>query len=256
MPRFAANLTMLFTELPFAARFDAAAAAGFGAVEFLFPYEHPAAETAAWARGAGVEIVLFNLPPGDWAAGERGVAALPGRERDFADGLGEALDYAAVLGVPRLHAMAAIGGDRATYVANLRAGAARCAAAGIDLLIEPLCRAAMPGYFLYDFDVARAIVADVGAANLRVQADLFHIAGEGGDVVSLLEAGLGDVGHVQVAAPGTRHEPDTPDCAVWFAALDRLGYAGWVGAEYRPRGITADGLGWYDRWRHGGAAPK
>ena len=249
MPRFAANLTMLFTELPFMARFDAAAAAGFGAVEFLFPYDHPAADVAAWARGAGVEVVLFNLPPGDWAAGERGLAALPGRMAEFGDGLGHALDYAAVLGVPRLHAMAGIGGDDTTYVDNLRGGAARCATAGVELLIEPLSGAAMPGYFLRDFNVARAIVAEVGMANLRVQADLFHIASEGGDVVALLETGLADIGHLQAAAPGARNEPDTPECDGWFAALDRLGYAGWVGCEYHPRGRTQDGLGWRDRWR-------
>ena len=249
MPKFAANLSMLFTELPFAARFDAAAAAGFAAVEFLFPYDDPAAEVAAWARGAGVEIVLFNLPPGDWAAGERGVTALRGRNANFADGVARALDYAAVLGVPRLHAMAGIGGDRATYVANLRSGAAACGAAGVDLLIEPISRGAMPGYFLYDFNVARAVVAEVGAANLRIQADLFHLDSEGGDVVAQLTAGLADIGHVQVAAPGTRHEPDTPACAAWFAALDALGYPGWVGAEYRPRGATVDGIGWHDRWR-------
>ena len=240
---------MLFTELPFAARFDAAAAAGFGAVEFLFPYDYRAADVAAWARAAGVEIVLFNLPPGDWAAGERGLAALPGREAQFADGVRQALDFAAVLGVPRLHAMAGTGGDHATYLANLRIAAAACAAADIDLLIEPIGRATMPGYFLRDFNVARAVVAAVDAANLRVQADLFHIAGEGGDVVALLKAGLADIGHVQVAAPGARHEPDTPECAGWFAALDALGYAGWVGCEYRPRGSTVDGLGWRDRWR-------
>ncbi len=249
MPRFAANLTLLFTELPFAARFDAAAAAGFRAVEFLFPYDHGAARVAGWARAAGVEIALFNLPPGDWVAGERGLAALPGRAAEFADGLARALDYAAALGVPRLHAMAGIGGDHPTFIANLQHAAAACATAGIDLLIEPISHAAMPGYFLHDFVAARAIVAEVGAANLRVQADLFHIDTEGGDVVALLRAGIADIGQAQVAAPGTRHEPDTPACKAWFAALDQLGYAGWVGAEYRPRGHTAEGLNWHDRWR-------
>ncbi len=249
MPKFAANLTMLFTEQPFAARFDAAAEAGFTAVEFLFPYDHDASDIAGWARAAGVEIVLFNLPPGDWAAGERGTTALPGREAEMRDGLARALDYAAVLGVRRLHAMAGIGGDRATYVANLGAAAAACATLGIQLMIEPISQGAMPGYFLREFIAARAVVAEVGAANMRIQADLFHISAEGGDVAALLVEGLADIGHVQVAAPGTRHEPDTPECLAWFATLDALGYANWVGAEYRPRGTTADGLGWHDRWR-------
>ena len=249
MLKFAANLSMLFTERPFPERFAAAAAAGFDAVEFLFPYDHDAAEIAAWAQAARVEIVQFNLPPGDWAAGERGLAALPGREAEFASGVARALGYAAELEVPRLHAMARIGGDHATYVANLRRAAAECAAAGIDLLIEPIGRATMPGYFLHDFGVARTVVAEAGAASLRVQADLFHIAGEGGDVAALLAAGIADVGHVQVAASGTRHEPDTPECAAWFTHLDAVGYTGWIGCEYHPRGRTEDGLGWRDRWR-------
>ena len=187
--------------------------------------------------------MLFNAPPGDWAAGERGLAALPGRDAECANGIARALDYAAVLGCSRVHVMAGIGGKRATYVANLQRAVA--AAMGVTLLIEPIGSATMPGYHLHDFADARRVAAQV--PGLRVQADLFHIDSEGGDVAALLQASLTDVGHVQVAAPGDRGEPDTAQCARWFATLDRLGYDGWVGCEYRPRGRTEDGLGWLPR---------
>lgn len=242
MPKFAANLSWLFTELPFAARFDAAAAAGFAAVEFLFPYDHAPAAVSGWARGAGVEVVLFNTPPWNGDGGERGLAALPGREAEFADSIERALDYAAVLGCTRLHAMAGMGGARAAYVDNLRSASARAASAGVTLLIEPIGAATMPGYHLRRIADAHAVVAQV--PGLRIQADLFHIDGEGDDTVAALQTSLADIGHVQVAAPGDRGEPDTPACARWFAVLDALGYDGWVGCEYRPRGATTDGLGW------------
>ena len=249
MPRFAANLSWLFTDRPFAQRFDAAAAAGFVAVEFLFPYDHPARDVAGWARGAGVEVVLFNTPPGDWDAGERGIGALPGREAEFADGIARALDYADVLACRRIHAMAGIGGTRSTYVANLQRAAAACDTAGAMLLIEPIGRATMPGYHLHDFDDALGVVRQV--AGLRIQADLFHIDSEGDNVAKLLATGLATIGHVQVAAPGDRGEPDTPDCAHWFERLDAHGYAGWVGCEYRPRRGTEEGLGWLRRRQTG-----
>lgn len=243
MPRFAANLSMLFTEVAFLDRFARAAAAGFEAVEFLFPYDWPPDNVRDAANAAGVEVVLFNLPAGDWAAGDRGLAAQPGRAAEFIAGVDLAMVYARALGCPRLHAMAGIGGDRATYVANLRDAARALARDGIELMIEPISRAAMPGYFLHGFDAARAVLAEVGAPNLRVQADLFHMGVEGLDVAAALRAGIADIGHVQVASVPGRHEPDAAAFAL-FELLDEIGYAGWVGCEYRPLGPTEAGLEW------------
>lgn len=249
MPRFAANLSWLFLEHPFLDRFAAAAGAGFAGVEFLFPYDFAPEAVRAAAAGAGVEIVLFNLPPGDWAAGERGLAALPGREAEFAASIGVARAYAAALGCPRLHVMAGIGGARATYISNLRRAVAGLP--GLDVLVEPINRRDMPGYHLASFEDARALSARTGA---RVQADLYHMQIEGGDLTTRLTAGLtaglADIGHVQVAGVPGRDEPDRGeiDCHRLFALLDELGYAGWVGAEYRPAGRTADGLGWLRRY--------
>jgi hydroxypyruvate isomerase len=251
MPRFAANLSMLFTELPFLERFAAARAAGFRGVEFLFPYDWPADVVAEAAGRAGVEVVLFNLPPGDWAASERGLAALPGREAEFTRSVGEALDYARALGCARLHAMAGVGaGDAATYAANLRLAAGSLAADGITLLIEPINRRDMPGYHLADLATARAVLAEVAAPNLRLQADLYHLQIVGGDLSVRLTEAFSEIGHVQVAGVPERHEPDSGElaCAHLFALLDRLGYAGWIGCEYRPRAGTVAGLGWLKPW--------
>ena len=251
MPRLAANLTTMFTEAPFLDRFAGAAAAGFAGVEFLFPYEHPAGAIADRLRGARLETVLFNLPPGDWAGGERGLAALAGREEEFRRSLEVAIGYARMLGVPRLHAMAGLeadGADRATYVGNLRHAAARLAAHGLTLLIEPINRRDMPGYLLHRWDDAVAIQDEVGAPNLLLQADLYHLQIVGGDLARTLERDIGRVGHVQIAGVPDRHEPDTGevDFPYLLRLLDRLGYDGWVGCEYRPRGRTQDGLGWRD----------
>lgn len=251
MPRFAANLTMLFGEVPFPARFAAAAAAGFRAVEFLFPYDNPPGDIAGWLRDAGLECALFNLPPGDWAAGERGIAALPGREDEFRRSVETALGYARALGVRRVHAMAGLtdGADRATYVANLRRAAVALAAEGLELLIEPISPTGIPGYFLNEWAEARAIAAEVAAPNLRLQADLFHLAMLGEDVCGLLRRDSALIGHIQVAGVPERHEPDRADldCARIFSLLDEIGYQGWVGCEYRPLGRTEDGLGWVMR---------
>ena len=250
MPRFAANLTTLFTEVPFLDRFAAASAAGFGAVEFLFPYENPPAQVAEGLRRVGLDCVLFNLPPGDWAGGERGIAALPGREEAFRRTVALALDYALALDAPRLHAMAGAGAtNRDVYVANLRFAADALAADGRELLIEPINGRDMPGYFLQDWEQACAIQDAVDRPNLRLQADLYHLQIIGGDLTRLLERDMGRIGHVQIAGVPERHEPDGGEVHYphLFEALDRLGYTGWIGCEYHPRGRTEDGLGWLPR---------
>ena len=257
MPRFAANLSMMYQEHAFLDRFAAAAADGFRAVEFLFPYAHPAAEVAARLRGAGLANVLFNLPPGDWDAGERGMAAIPGREAEFAASIGKALDYAAALDCPRLHVMAGIpapGADRAacraTYVANLRRAAAEAAKAGRDVLIEPINTRDIPGYFLNRQDEAHRIREEVGAPNLKVQLDLYHCQIVEGDLAAKLRRDIAHVGHIQVAGVPERHEPDRGEVnfPFLFDLVDELGYRGWIGCEYRPRAGSTAGLGWVRRW--------
>lgn len=262
MPRFAANLSLMYGEHDFLDRFGAAAADGFDAVEFLFPYEHAPEDIAAALRRHGLVQALFNLPPGDLAAGERGLAALPGREEEFAASLERALPYAQATGCHRLHVMAGIaapGADRAAmraaYVANLRRAAARVAPLGLTLLIEPINTRDMPGYFLNLQAEAHAVAAEVGATNLAVQMDLYHCQVMEGDLAAKLRAYLGGagsrVGHLQIAGVPDRHEPDDGEVnhPFLFALLDALGYAGFVGCEYRPRAGTSAGLGWLRRWR-------
>jgi hydroxypyruvate isomerase len=258
MPRFAANLSMMYQEFGFLDRFAAAAADGFKAVEFLFPYAFPKEEVAKRLRDAGLENVLFNLPPGDWEAGERGMAAIPGREREFAASIDKALDYAAALGCPRLHVMAGIPHAsldretcRATYVANLRLAAAMAAKAGRDVLIEPINTRDIPGYFLNRQDDAQAIRAEIGAPNLKVQFDLYHCQIVEGDLAMKLKRDIAHVGHMQIAGVPERHEPDLGEVnyPYLFEVIDRLGYAGWIGCEYRPRNGTRAGLGWFAPYR-------
>ncbi|WP_019903878.1 2-oxo-tetronate isomerase [Methylobacterium sp. 77] len=256
MPRFAANLTLLFTEHAFLDRFEAAARAGFTAVEMLFPYDHPPAAIARRLAASGLDLVLFNMPPGDWAAGERGLAALPGRFDAVAEGIETALAYALATGCPRLHMMAGIAEWRDAramdaYRRSLLHAAGRLAEHGLDLLIEPINRRSMPGYFLDDVDAAAALVAALraeGATNLKLQFDVFHCQILHGDVTTRLAHLLPLIGHVQIASVPARHEPGTGEVndAFVFAELDRLGYAGSVGCEYNPRGATGDGLGWLD----------
>ena len=261
MPRFAANLSLMYTEVPFLERFAAAAADGFDAVEYLFPYEFDADEIARRLRDHGLTQALFNLPPGNQAIGERGMACLPGREAEFATNLETALRYAEATGCQRLHAMAGVmpeGADRAqrarlhaTYVANLRQAAARVAPLGITLLIEPLNGRDAPGYFLTTQQQAHDVVAEVGAPNLRVQMDFYHCQISEGDLTRRLERHLPGVGHIQIAGVPDRHEPDDGEInhPHLFQRLDELGYAGFVGCEYRPRAGTSAGLGWLRRWR-------
>jgi hydroxypyruvate isomerase len=258
MPRFAANLSMMFTEVPFLERFGRAAAAGFDGVEFLFPYEHPKEVIAAELRRHGLTQALFNLPPGDFAAGERGLASLPGREAEFERGLATALDYAAALGCRTLHCMAGLLPDEGMraererlYVANLRRAARACAAAGVTLVIEPINTRDIPGYLISYQRDGRRIIEAVGEPNLRLQLDLYHCQIMEGDLARHVEAFADVTAHVQIAGVPERHEPDVGEIAYpyLFALLDRIGYAGWVGCEYRPRAATEAGLGWLAPYR-------
>ena len=269
MPRFAANLSLMYTELPFLDRFEAAARDGFQAVEFLFPYAVSKLELAARLRDNGLQQVLFNAPPGSVAQalrGEfqdplaRGSACLPGRESDFQAGVLLALEYAVALACPRIHVMAGLVPgdlDRAqvlpTYVTNLRWAAEQAAQAGVDVLIEPINTRDVPRYLLNRQDEAHAIVAEVGAPNLKVQMDLYHCQIVEGDVAMKLRQYLptGRVGHMQIAGVPERHEPDIGEVnyPYLFSVIDELGYDGWLGCEYRPKhggepGGTARGLGW------------
>ena len=280
MPRFAANLSLLYTELPFLDRFEAAARDGFEAVEYLFPYAFDLAELLARLKANGLQQVLFNAPPGGtdapgidaaWAAGARGTASVPGREAEFRAGVELALRYADALDCPRIHCMAgllsesAAGADqesaaRSVYVSNLRWAATEAAKSGRTILIEPINPRDMPRFFLNRQDDAHAVVQEVGAPNLQVQMDLYHCQIVEGDVAMKLRQYLptGRVGHLQIAGVPERHEPDVGElnCAYLFEVIDEVaaqcGWQGWVGCEYRPRlgaepGGTSRGLGWRPR---------
>lgn len=267
MPRFAANLSMLYPELDFLDRFEAAARDGFQAVEYLFPYEFEARELAARLREHGLRQVLFNGPPGDWTGGERGLACLPGREREFHDGIERALDYADALDCPRIHVMAGLlpadvdrASAEAVYVDNLRRAAETARAAGRDLLIEPINPRDIPGFFLNHQAQAHRIVEAVGAPNLQVQMDLYHCQIVEGDVAMKIRQYLptGRVGHLQIAGVPERHEPDRGELnyPYLFDVIDEVsaqcGWDGWIGCEYRPRrgavtGGTSAGLSWLPR---------
>ena len=258
MPRFCANLTMMFGELPFLDRFAAASRAGFKAVEFLFPYDHPAADVKARLDDNGLEQILFNMPPGDWAAGERGLASLPGRSAEFQDGVKKALDYAAVFGTKRLHCMAGLlpaGASPVTaaslYAANLAWTCELTKAAGIMVVIEPINHRDMPGFFLNTTGQAAAVVDAIGRDRLSVLFDIYHCQVTEGDVTSRMAKLMPVIGHVQIADVPARNEPGTGELN-WdyiFPRLDALGYEGWVGCEYRPAGDTVAGLGWLEHAR-------
>jgi hydroxypyruvate isomerase len=264
MPRFAANLSMMYTEVPFLDRFAAAARDGFDAVEYLFPYEHAPRDIAARLQDHGLTQALFNLPPGDWAAGERGMACHPGREAEFAAALEQALPYIEATGCQRVHAMAGlipVGSEapahHATYVANLRHAAKRLAPLGVSLLIEPINSRDMPGYHLNLQQHAHDVLADVGAPNLKVQMDFYHCQIMEGDLSKRLQKHFAGVGHIQIAGVPDRHEPDEGEVNFphLFNLLDALGFEGFVGCEYRPRAGTSDGLGWLRRYQSSQKAP-
>ena len=257
MPKFAANLSMLFTEVPFLDRFAAAKAAGFDAVEYLFPYDFPASEIRARLDEHALTQALFNMPPGDWAAGERGIASLPDRVEEFRAGVGTALEYAQVLDCPKIHAMAGIPADRddpacvETYVANLQYAGDQAAQAGRIVCIEPINGYNMPGYFLHSVAQALPLLERIGRDNVRLQLDLYHAQLTDGDITHLIHATIDRVGHVQLASVPERHEPDTGELYYPYvlAELDKAGYDGWVGCEYNPAGDTAAGLGWLADYR-------
>jgi hydroxypyruvate isomerase len=262
MPRFAANISTMFTDRPFAERIQAAAAAGFSAVECQFPYEVPAGELERRLAEAGVELILLNTPPGDFAAGERGLAGLPGREAEFSSGLERALAYAAALGCPQIHVMAGVRPAGAakeacleTFKANLRAAAEACARAGRVALIEPINTRDIPGYLLNTPAEGAALIAEIGADSLWLQFDFYHAQIMAGDLAKSFERHLPVIGHVQIAGVPERHEPDTGEVnyPYLFDLIDRLGYAGWVGCEYFPAAGAEEGLSWAYRY---GIAPK
>ena len=269
MPRFAANLSTMYQEHAFVDRFAAAAADGFTAVEYLFPYDDSAAALRRRLDEHGLEQVLFNAPPGDWAAGERGLAAIPGRERELRAGVDRAIEYAVALGCPRFHLMAgalpasvlgdpaALAEHWAAYERNVGWAAQRAAAAGVGILVEPINPRDLPGYLITHQQQAHELVQRIGAPNLQVQLDLYHCQIVEGDVTTRLREGIasGRVGHVQIASVPGRHEPDEGELAYphVFAELDAAGYAGWVGCEYRPRAATSAGLGWFAAYRGVGA---
>jgi len=254
MPRFAANLSMMFNEVPFLDRFALAAKAGFKGVEFLFPYEHPAAEIAARLKDSGLQQVLFNAPAGDFAKGERGMAAIPGKQAAFRDSIKLALEYAAALSCPRLHIMAGLKPEgvahdtlTAVYGANLAYAAEECAKAGVKPIIEPINHRDILGFFLNTTDQAAAIIAAIGPEKLGMQFDLYHCQITEGDVVKRVEKHLPLIAHMQVADTPGRNEPGTGEVN-WpfvFKTIDALGFRGWIGCEYRPAGETLAGLSWF-----------
>ena len=258
MPRFAANLSMLYPQHEFLDRFAAAAADGFEAVEFLFPYDYSANELKQRLSDNGLVQALFNAPPGDWAAGERGIATLPGREDEFRSGFDRALEYAAVLGNTRVHVMAgllAAESDRArhhgVYLQNLAYAADQAGNAGITVLLEPINTRDMPGFFLNRQDQAQAICKEVGATNLKVQFDCYHCQIVEGDLATTLRRDFDCIGHIQIAGVPDRHEPDQGEVnyPYLFELMDHLGYDGWVGCEYRPKADTSMGLQWLRDWK-------
>jgi hydroxypyruvate isomerase len=253
MPKFAANLTMLFNELPFLDRFEAAARAGFRGVEFLFPYAFDAAQIADRLQRNRLELVLHNLPAGNWEAGERGIACHPDRVAEFQDGVGTAVRYAKALGVTQLNCLAGIVPPgvpwekaQQTFVANLSFAGARLKAEGIRLLIEPINTFDIPGFFLSRTQQALDAIKASGSDNVFVQYDIYHMQRMEGELATTIKANLASIAHLQLADNPGRNEPGTGEInyAFLFRWLDQIGYAGWIGCEYKPKAGTEAGLGW------------
>ena len=256
MPKFAANLTMLFNEVPFLDRFESAAKAGFKAVEFLFPYAYPVEEIRQRLDANGLQLVLHNLPAGDWDAGERGIACHPDRVSEFRDGVGKAIAYATALGVKQVNCLAGkapagVSEDvlRQTFVDNLRFAAAELKKAGLRLLIEPINTFDIPGFYLNRTVQAVQILDEVGADNAFVQYDIYHAQRMEGELAATAQKYLSRIGHVQLADNPGRNEPGTGEInyPFLFAHLDRIGYDGWIGCEYKPAAATEAGLDWRQR---------
>jgi hydroxypyruvate isomerase len=258
MPRFAANLSMLFTDAPLLDRFERAARAGFSSVELQFPYEAPVAALLAALQTNRLKMVLHNLPAGDWAAGDRGIACQPERVAEFRAGVARAIAYATALGVPQLNCLAGKappGADdavvRSTFVANLRFAAKALADAGLKLLIEPVNNLDVPGFWLNGTALAVSVLDEVGAANAFVQYDIYHAQRMEGELAATMQKHLARIGHIQVADNPGRNEPGTGEInyAFLFAHLDRIGYSGWIGCEYKPAASTEAGLQWLEHAR-------
>ena len=257
MPKFAANLTMLFTEKPFLERFAAAADAGFQTVEFLFPYDYDKQTLAGLLKKHRLHLTLHNLPAGDWAGGERGIACHPGRVEEFRAGVARAIEYAKALDCPKLNCLAGIlpkdvtpQAARATLVANLRFAAQALGEAGLGLLLEPVNSKDIPGFFIDRTQPALDVIAEVGAPNLKLQFDIYHAQVMEGDVTRTLEREFSRIGHLQLADNPGRHEPGTGEInfAFLFRRIDELGYDGWIGCEYKPRTTTTAGLSWLETY--------
>lgn len=249
MPRFAANLSFMFTEVPFLDRFEAAAKAGFKAVEYLNPFEAPKADIVARLKGNGLTQALFNMAHGDWTKGERGMSAIPGREAEFEKAVAAALDMADATGCKRLFAMAGLrhqGAERRTYVANLKRAARMAASHGVDVIIEPINTRDIPGYFLNTTGEARSIIHEVGEPNIGLQFDLYHRQIMEGDVAMAIKEFGPLARHYQIASPPDRGEPDDGELnyAYLFKLIDASGFTGYVGCEYKPRKSTLEGLAW------------
>jgi hydroxypyruvate isomerase len=257
VPRFAANLSMMFNEVPFLERFAAARKAGFEGVEFLFPYDFSTNDLRTRLVGEGLTQALFNMPPGNWGAGERGLASLPGRQSEFREGVKKALDYAAALDCRHVHCMAGIvPADispvtaAAVYAANLAWATEQARPAGVKLVIEPINHRDMPGYFLNTQAQGAAVVDAIGRDRLGLQFDVYHVQITEGDITKRMERYMPVIAHIQVADVPARNEPGTGEIG-WdyvFRRMDELGYQGWVGCEYRPAGDTVAGLGWRQRF--------
>ena len=253
MPKFCANLSLLFGDAGFPDRFDRAAGAGFRAVEFQFPYAHDKNELSERARRAGVEVVLFNLPAGNWEKGERGIACIPSRVSEFRDGVGRAIEYAKALGCTRVNCLSGIAPARVpsetlreTFISNLRFAAGELEREGITLLVEPVNTRSVPGFYLRNSAQALALIDEAAVANAKLQYDVFHMQIMEGDLAKTIEANLARIGHMQIADVPDRHEPGSGEInyPFLFEWIDRIGYQGWIGCEYTPAGRTEDGLGW------------
>ncbi len=258
MPKFAANLTMLYNELEFTERFEAAAKAGFRGVEYLFPYAYPKEVLADKLARHGLQQVLHNLPAGDWAKGERGIAVLPERVGEFQDGVGKAIDYAKALGCTQLNCLAGIRPAalaeekaRETLVANLRFAAEKLQAAGIRLLVEAINTRDIPGFYVCGTQQTIELIDATGSNNIYVQYDIYHMQRMEGELAATTEKNLAHIAHIQLADNPGRNEPGTGEInyPFLFAHLDRIGYKGWIGCEYKPRTTTQEGMGWFTALR-------
>ena len=252
MPRFNANISWLFQEKPFSDRFTAAASAGFKGIEILFPYEQPASEIRSALQANGQELVLINAPPGDFGAGERGLAALPGREKDFRKTFDAALDYAATLDCKRIHVMSGITGksDPAqayrTFLANLEYALEKIENSDLSILVEPINTRDIPGYYLSTVEQADGVLQELSHPALKIQFDWYHAQIMGGDLARRTEKYFSKIGHFQLAGVPDRAEPDQGEVnyPYLFNLVDSFQYDGWIGCEYRPQGRTEEGLGW------------